>query len=195
MACARFFPTSVGQKRAHAISSTNSIALPDWQQFAIFKECPLFKDAAFRPKTNSSGDNIIPRRFSEGTPMFKKLLFGMIGFALLSVLFTACTIRDEANTPTGPQVKMGPSNFVQATVTIKKGQPVTLVNVSSAEHIIDNGEWKGATQDPTQEPGAPKVALTVQGNGSATTAPFNTAGTFHLYCTIHGGMNLTVTVQ
>jgi plastocyanin len=127
--------------------------------------------------------------------MYKKLLFGMIGFALLSVLFTACTIRDEANAPTGPQVKMGPSNFVQSTITIKKGQPITLVNVSSAEHIIDNGYWKGATQVPAQESGAPKVALTVQGSASATTPPFNTAGTFHLYCTIHGGMNLVVTVQ
>jgi plastocyanin len=127
--------------------------------------------------------------------MYKKLLFGMIGFALLTVLFTACTIRDTANAPAGPQVKMGPSTFVQSTVTIKKGQSLTLVNVSTAEHIIDNGTWKGATQAPGQESGAPKVALTVQGSGSSTTAPFNTAGTFQLYCTIHGGMNLTVTVQ
>ena len=119
----------------------------------------------------------------------------MIGFALLTVLFTACTIRDEANAPVGPQVKMGPSNFVQPTITIKKGQSLTLVNVSTAEHIIDNGTWKGATQVPSQESGAPKVALTVQGSATATTAPFNTAGTFQLYCTIHGGMNLTVTVQ
>jgi plastocyanin len=127
--------------------------------------------------------------------MYKKLLFGMIGFALLTVLFTACTIRDEANAPVGPEVKMGPSNFVQSAVTIKKGQTLTLVNVSSSEHIIDNGFWKGATQVPEAEAGAPKVALTIQGSATSTTPPFNTAGTFKLYCTIHGGMNLTVTVQ
>ena len=28
-----------------------------------------------------------------------------------------------------------------------------------------------------------------------TIGPFNTAGTFHLYCTVHQGMNLTVIVQ
>ena len=127
--------------------------------------------------------------------MYKKLLFGMIGLALLTVLFTACTIRDEANAPAGPQVKMGPSNFVAPTVTIKKGQTLTMVNTSGSQHIIDNGTWKGSQQVAMQESGAPKVALSIQGNGSGTTAPFNTAGKFQLYCTIHGGMNLTVTVQ
>lgn len=32
-------------------------------------------------------------------------------------------------------------------------------------------------------------------NDSAAIGPFNTAGTYHLYCTIHQNMNLTVIVQ
>lgn len=36
--------------------------------------------------------------------------------------------------------------------------------------------------------------VTVSG-GSIDIGPFATAGVFHLYCTIHQGMNLTIVVQ
>ncbi|HLZ59842.1 MAG TPA: plastocyanin/azurin family copper-binding protein [Ktedonosporobacter sp.] len=127
--------------------------------------------------------------------MYKKLLFGMIALALLTVLFTACTIKDTANAPAGPVVKMGSSNFLQPTITIKKGEAVTLVNTAAVPHIVVNGTWDGAVQKPAQEAGAPKVSMNFNGQGSQSTPPFNTAGTFKIYCTIHGGMNLTVTVQ
>ncbi|HLI91801.1 MAG TPA: plastocyanin/azurin family copper-binding protein [Ktedonobacteraceae bacterium] len=127
--------------------------------------------------------------------MHKKVVFGIIGLALLSVLLAACTIRDEASLPTGPSVKMGPSDFIQKTVTIKKGQTLLLVDTAASPHIIVNGEWVGSTQKPAKEAGAPTVNLNFAGNDSKATPPFNTAGTFHIYCTIHGGMNLTITVQ
>jgi plastocyanin len=48
---------------------------------------------------------------------------------------------------------------------------------------------------PRTEPGAPVMhGLDLKG-GSVAIGPFTTAGTFHLYCTIHQGMNLTVVVQ
>jgi plastocyanin len=127
--------------------------------------------------------------------MYKKVVFGVIGLALLSVLLAACTIRDEASLPTGPSVKMGPSNFLQSTVTIKKGQSLTLIDTAASPHTIINGQWVGATQKPAKEAGAPTVNLSFAGNDTKSTPPFNTAGTFHIYCTIHGGMNLVVTVQ
>ncbi len=48
-----------------------------------------------------------------------------------------------------------------------------------------------------QENGAPVVNnMQFSGSdGSQTIGPFNTIGTFHLYCSVHPGMNLTVIVQ
>lgn len=127
--------------------------------------------------------------------MLKKLLFGLVGLALVTVFFTACTIRDASTIQTGPQVKMGPSTFLVDSISIKKGDSITLVDTAAAPHVIANGTWEGAKAVPMSEPGAPKIQMSFSGNDSAKTPAFATAGTFKLYCTIHGGMNLTVTVQ
>ena len=126
--------------------------------------------------------------------MYKKVLSGMVVFALLSVILAACTIRD-ASLAAGPAAHMGLSNFVKPTITIKKGDTLTLIDDAASPHIILNGYWQGSTQVKKSEPGAPTVKLNFNGNDSASTPPFTQAGTFKLYCTIHGGMNLTVTVQ
>jgi len=127
--------------------------------------------------------------------MYKKILFGVIGIALLTVLFAACNIVDASNLASGPQVKMGCSYFIQHSVTIKKGETITLVDTVSAPHIITNGTWQDGTAKAAKEAGAPTVNLNFVGSDTKPTPAFTTAGTFQLYCTIHGGMNLTVTVQ
>ena len=90
---------------------------------------------------------------------------------------------------------MAGASFLVSSVNVKKGDMLTLVDDSSAQHIIKNGTWEGNTQKPATESGAPTVNVTLNGNDSATIGPFNTAGKFQLYCTIHPGMNLTVNVQ
>lgn len=127
--------------------------------------------------------------------MYKKLLFGIVTLALLSVVLAACSIKDSATAATGPSVQMGGASFLQSTIAIKKGDTLTLVDTSSSPHIIENGYWQGSTQHPAKESGAPTVNINFSGSDTHSTAPFNTAGTFKLYCTIHGGMNLVVTVQ
>ncbi|QBD78013.1 hypothetical protein EPA93_19230 [Ktedonosporobacter rubrisoli] len=127
--------------------------------------------------------------------MHKKIIFGVLGFALLTVLLVACTVRDQASLPTGPSVHMSASDFVQKTITIKKGQTLTLINDASAPHTVVNGKWEGSKQVAEKEAGAPTVSLNFTGNDRKSTPPFNTAGKFDIYCTIHGGMNLTVTVE
>jgi hypothetical protein len=97
--------------------------------------------------------------------------------------------------PDVPTVLMGPTNFLQRSITLEKGQRLTLLQEASDEHIITNGSWVDSTQRPSKEPGAPTVDVTVSGVGSsAMLGPFNTAGTFHLYCPLHLGMDLTVQV-
>lgn len=55
--------------------------------------------------------------------------------------------------------------------------------------------WVNNTPHPATEAGAPTLGnIQVNGN-SIEIGPFNTAGTYHIYCTVHPGMNLTVIVQ
>jgi plastocyanin len=127
--------------------------------------------------------------------MYKKILVGFLIFSVLTVILASCAIYDEASVPTGPEVHMSGASFIQSSITINKGVSLTLVDDASAQHIIKNGTWNGNTPQPATESGAPTVNATLNGNDSASVGPFNTSGTYQLYCTIHPGMNLTVTVK
>jgi len=126
--------------------------------------------------------------------MHKKMLIGLALFGLLTILLSACGIKD-LSTASGPSVHMSGTNFVQNSVTIQKGDMLNLIDDAASTHIIVNGSWINGTAKPAIEPGAPTVNQQYVGNDSAPIGPFNTAGTFHLYCTIHQNMNLTVIVQ
>jgi plastocyanin len=131
-------------------------------------------------------------------------LFAVLSF--LVVLLAACvggsgscgasSSSSGSNSGGTPTVHMCGNNFVQSSITISKGQSLTLVDDASAAHTIANGSWVNSSAQPKQESGAPVVNnLQFNGNDSHTIGPFNTADTFHLYCTVHQGMNLTVIVQ
>jgi plastocyanin len=127
--------------------------------------------------------------------MYKKILASVIGIALLSVILAACNIVDASTLATGPQVQMGGSTFLKPTVTLQKGQTLTLVDTSSSPHIVTNGTWQNGTPKHMQESGAPTLNISFAGSDTHTTPAFTTAGTYLVYCTIHSGMNLTVIVQ
>ena len=124
--------------------------------------------------------------------MFKKL-FAILGLSCSIVLLLA-----GCGTSNGPNpVHMNGNQFVQRSITLKKGESITLINDSLfSSHTIANGTWEGNMAQPTREAGAPEVNnMQVGGSSSAAIGPFTTAGTFKLYCTVHPDMNLTVTVQ
>src|SRR5437588_2037548 len=123
--------------------------------------------------------------------MYKKLFFALAFFALLSALLAACAIR--ATAVAGPTVQMGSAAFLQTSITVHKGDQLILANPSTQPHNIRNGSWDGSTQKPATEPGAPTVSINFNPGDTSPVGPFNTAGTFHLFCTIHQGMNLMVT--
>lgn len=127
--------------------------------------------------------------------MYKKLLFGVVLLGLFSVLFAACAIVDTANQASGPTVDMGGTTFIQSSIHLPKGSMLNLVDQASSPHIITNGSWVSGTAKPHVESGAPTINQQFNGLDSAAVGPFSTAGTFHLYCTIHQNMNLTVIVQ
>jgi plastocyanin len=129
------------------------------------------------------------------TRTWRSIGLALIVLSLLIVLLPACAIRDTSTIATGPTVKMLGGSFGQESVTIKKGESLTLENVTSSAHLIANGTWENGTAKSGVESGAPSVNLNSKGNDSVKTAPFNTTGTYKLYCPIHAGMNLTVVVQ
>jgi len=90
---------------------------------------------------------------------------------------------------------MSGTNFTQSSITIHKGDMLNLVDDAASTHIITNGSWVGSTQKPAKESGAPSVNVTFNGSDSAPGGAFTTAGTCHLYCTVHPAMNLTVVVH
>jgi plastocyanin len=115
---------------------------------------------------------------------------------MLTVIMTACGATAAGSGNNQNTVHMDASNFTPPSITIKKEQSLTLVNDVSAIHIIENGTWdNNGTPRANIEPGAPKVDAQMNGGDSKTFGPFNTAGTFQLFCPIHAGMNLTVIVQ
>ena len=126
----------------------------------------------------------------------KKLLAIFTFCTLLTLLFVACSGSGDTSSSGPNTVHMSDTNFVQQSITIKKGEDVTLVNDAAVIHIIENGSWNSNGEAaPAIEPGAPKVEDQVSGNMSQTVGPFNMVGTFHLYCSVHPGMNLTIIVQ
>lgn len=129
----------------------------------------------------------------------KKLFMTFVLLCMTTVLLAACggSSSSSGNASNGATVHMGQTNFEQSSVTISKGGTLTLVNDTSSVHIIANGQWVNGVAQPKQEPGAPtvnNVQFSTAGQ-SKTIGPFNTAGTFHLYCTVHPNMNLTVIVR
>lgn len=130
------------------------------------------------------------------------LLAGMSGLAagmiVVALLIAASPQSGATSTTTGgmPTVHMAGSAFLTNVVLVPKGEKLLLVDDDSVEHIIQNGSWtQRGTPQSQAEPGAPTVRSLDLKGGSVTIGPFTTAGVFHLYCTIHQGMNLTVLVQ
>ena len=147
----------------------------------------------------------------------KILAMILVALALGSILLAACSRPGVATGNTGGggatgtstpsaaggggggcatgTIHMGPSNFVQNCVNVSKGSKLMLVDDVQVLHIITNGMWDSSgTPHPANEPGAPVVPNLNISGGSDQIGPFNTAGTFHIFCTIHVGMNLLVHV-
>jgi plastocyanin len=124
----------------------------------------------------------------------KRLLALLVVVSIVAVWISACT--GMTNTATGPNpVHMDSNSFEKISITIKKGEKVTLINDVIDEHVISNGTWDDSTPRPKVEPGAPKTDIDISGNSAGSVGPFNTAGTFQIYCTVHPGMKMSIVVK
>lgn len=125
-----------------------------------------------------------------------KKLVGIAILAVTIILLVACT--NTSNTPTNNPntVKAEGGSFSTSSITIKKGSTITFVDDSNngALHILIIGQ--NAQQE--SEKGAPDFqgasGVRLDVGDSWTTPPWTIAGTYHVACTVHPAMNLTVIV-
>jgi plastocyanin len=137
----------------------------------------------------------------------------LIILALGSVLLAACARpgtpeANAGNTPTSTSggggsggcasgsVHMSASNFVTSCVNVTKGSKLTLIDDVQVLHLISNGMWDSSgNQVTTKESGAPTITNVSISGGQKDVGPFTTAGTYHIYCSVHLNMNLVVNVK
>src|SRR5947209_14725531 len=86
----------------------------------------------------------------KGVNMHTKIFTGLILLSLLTVVLASCSIR-EASPVSGPTAKLTGANFLQDTITIKKGESIIFMNESTSPHIIENGAWVDRSEEHTSE--------------------------------------------
>ncbi len=119
----------------------------------------------------------------------------MIGAIFLGSFSHPAAPTETTYTNSVPTVHIGDINFDQSSVTVAKGSKLLLVDDTSVMHDLFNGVWQNGVPKVQREAGAPVVnGMQVSGN-SVTIGPFATAGTYHIFCTVHPGMMLTIIVQ
>jgi plastocyanin len=93
-------------------------------------------------------------------------------------------------------VYLNANRFAPDIVALHKGETLTFVGEGSVPHILANGMWIAENHpSPGAETGAPAIRNVGVNDKSVTVGPFTRPGTYHIYCTLHPGMTLTVLVQ
>jgi len=134
---------------------------------------------------------------------FRPALYIMIGVLIGAITLgsfgptPAPAATTSTNTNGVPTVHLKVGSFSASTINIAKGSNLLLIDDGAFEHIISNGTWVNDQPRAGNASGQPGVNnLTIKNaDQQVEIGPFTTAGTYHLYCSLHTGMTLTVVVQ
>lgn len=140
------------------------------------------------------------RNTSRPAPRWLPVALGVVAGMVIGALFIGAIAQESIASGTTytngvPTVHMGAGSFLQSSITIPKGSKLLLVDDVAALHILANGSWQNGVAKPANESGAPRVNNLQINGGSTQIGPFTTAGTYHIFCLVHQGMNLTIIVQ
>jgi plastocyanin len=132
-------------------------------------------------------------------------------FALSSILLASCasqgaTVSNGGGSPPTPNgggngscatgtVHTLATTFQEACVNVAKGSSLQVVPAAPSFHNLINGSWVNGNQVPMKESGAPTVNNVQVTSSTVSIGSFITAGTYHILCTVHPNMNLTVIVK
>jgi plastocyanin len=140
------------------------------------------------------------RQGGSQAPRWLPAALGVIAGMVIGAIFIGAIAQESVASGTTytngvPTVHMGAGSFLQSSVTITKGSKLLLVDDVAALHILANGTWQNGVARNSVEQGAPRVNNQQISGGSTQIGPFSSAGTYHIYCEVHQGMNLTIIVQ
>jgi plastocyanin len=118
----------------------------------------------------------------------------IFSFFLLTLALAAC--GESSAGGSGNELDMGAASFTQTSITLSTGQALHMVDSqdSGGTHMIcigQNGKCDSGANGPS-ELADPGMAFSP---GTTKDVTFSTAGAYHITCTIHPNMNVTVTVQ
>lgn len=130
-------------------------------------------------------------------PLQAALLGLSLGALLIGVAAKPQTASGSAAGGAGTKVvHLGAMSFAPDIVALHTGDTLTVIDDAAVPHILANGSWSASNQaQPATESGAPVIQNVELNNNTRALGPFTTPGTYHIYCTVHPGMNLTVIVQ
>jgi plastocyanin len=130
------------------------------------------------------------------------VLTGVAGIVLGAILVSLIVAANpqsstaNANPNAEPTAHMGVTSFTQNIVLVPKGSKLMIVDDGQYTHVLQNGMWDAnGTAKTLKEPGASTVSNININGGSVEIGPFSTAGVYHIYCTVHVHMNLTILVE
>lgn len=142
------------------------------------------------------------RRETLHLPRWTSLALGTVGGVILGALLIGLIAQTSAVGSTGTAragtetVHLGGSTFAPDIVALHNGDTLTLIDDAPVPHTLTNGTWTADNHPvPGVEPGAVILNNINLNNNTVTVGPFTTPGTYHIYCTIHPGMRLTIIVQ
>jgi plastocyanin len=142
------------------------------------------------------------RGYADQTPRWTTLaVVGAVGLTLGALLIGLIAQSEGAagaasNTMGTRTVHLAAVSFAPDIIALHKGDTLTIVDDAPIPHTITNGVWSADNKPvPGIEPGAPVISDVEVNNNTVKVGPFTTAGVYHLYCTIHPGMALTIIVQ
>jgi plastocyanin len=121
----------------------------------------------------------------------------IIGAMFIGAIAQPSGASGSGSVTTGTEtVHLVGAQFAPNIIALHRGDTLTVVDDSPTPHILANGTWSASNQaQPGAEPGAPTINNVQLNNNTVVLGPFTTPGTYHIYCLVHPGMNLTVIVQ
>ena len=132
------------------------------------------------------------------SPLALGCVAGVMAGALLIGLITQAPAATEASGSAAgtATVHLKAATFAPDIVALHTGDTLTLIDDMPIPHTLTNGVWSADNHPvPGTEPGAPVVSDVALNNSTVTIGPFTSPGTYHIYCTVHPGMTLTILVQ
>jgi plastocyanin len=130
---------------------------------------------------------------------FSFILTGIIGAVLGAILISVIAQPTTASgggasADSTPMVHLGLNAFSPTLIAVPEGSQLRFTEDSAITHILTYGAWSNGHTELATPANAPALANRQISGGSFAIGPFTTPGTYHILCTVHPGMQVTVIV-